>query len=129
MKEQVAERIKVFRRHVGLSVADLAAILGKGTPAIYAIEQGRVFPQVDDLATLQESHGLNLNWIVSGKGSPVIPSSKDKHAPESLKELVAALREDPGNDELAIQIDQQLTITLEKLEKLKKVYNVLKDTR
>lgn len=129
MKEQVAERIKAFRLHIGLSVSEIAEILGKGTPAIYAIEQGRVFPQLDDLATMQEHYGLNLNWIISGKGNLVLPRGDEEHSPDSLLGLIAALRKDPDNDELAEKVEHQLSIMTERLDKLNKVYEVLQDSK
>ncbi|MEL6561500.1 MAG: helix-turn-helix transcriptional regulator, partial [Bacteroidota bacterium] len=92
MKKTVAERLKSFRIHVGLNVADFAELLEKGTPAIYAIEQGRVFPQIDDLAKLQRLYGLNLNWIVSGNGNMILNENKKDFDKGSIKEMINNLK-------------------------------------
>jgi len=130
LKDLVAERIKSFRTHIGISVSEIAEILGKGNPAIYAIEQGRVFPQVDDLAKLQELYGLNLNWIVSGNGSMILNEHKKNFEHEGgLKGLIAKLRVEPENDELANEIDNSLEDMLKNHEKLKRVFNLIEEVK
>ncbi|MGB3468204.1 MAG: helix-turn-helix transcriptional regulator [Cyclobacteriaceae bacterium] len=129
MRNIVAERLKAFRIQVGLSVADFAKIVGKGTPAIYAIEQGRVFPQVDDLATLQQLYGLNLNWIVSGNGNMILNENKSDFNGGNLKELINTLRSDPDNDDLADEIEGQIDVILKNQEKLKRVFKLLEEVK
>ena len=126
-KIQVAERVKSFRKHKGLSVLELSTILEKGTPAVYAIEQGRVFPQLDDLAVLKGHFGLNLNWIISGEGEAVTDYGKDKLSPDGLKGLIADLRMDPSNKELATKVDQQLTLVLDELKMLDKIRKIVQE--
>ncbi|MEL7219830.1 MAG: hypothetical protein AAGJ93_00845 [Bacteroidota bacterium] len=125
MKDQVAERIKAFRKHIGLSVSELSDLLDKGTPAIYAIEQGRVFPQLDDLAILQSQHGLNLNWIISGKGNMVLDELANPVDSDGIKALVSQLRSDPQNDALAKKIDTQLNLMQKDVDKLEQVIALL----
>ena len=97
----------------------------KGSPAIYAIEQGRVFPQLDDLATLHNRYGLNINWVISGKGNMILHGQKDSSEPGSLKAMIAQLRTEPENDELARKIDVQLSQVLNDLAKLEHIFNVI----
>ena len=129
LRKIVAERLKAFRIHVGLSVAEFAEIVEKGTPAIYAIEQGRVFPQVDDLATLQKLYGLNLNWIVSGNGNMILNENKNDFTGGDLKSLISSLRADPDNDDLADQIEGQIDMILQNQEKLKRVFLLLEEVK
>lgn len=128
LKNQVAGRIKEFRSQIGLSVLEMATLLDKGAPAIYAIEQGRVFPQLDDLALLQDRFGLDLNWLISGDGNPTLWNGNTTDLSDNLKGLIAALRADPSNEELANKVDQQLTFTLNELEKLDIVRKIIKST-
>lgn len=129
LRKIVAERLKTFRVHVGLSVAEFAKIVEKGTPAIYAIEQGRVFPQVDDLATLQQLYGLNLNWIVSGNGNMILNENKKNFDGGNLKGLISNLRSDPDNDDLMDEIEGQIDVILQNQEKLKRVFKLLEEVK
>ena len=127
-KEQVAKRIKEVRLQLDLSVSEMSAILGKGVPAIYAIEQGRVFPQLDDLAKLQVRFGLNVNWIISGTGQPLPQDVKKRCSPTDLIDLISTLRENPGNEELAQDIHRRLTATVSELQRLNKVRKIVQET-
>lgn len=129
MKKTVAERLKSFRIHVGLNVADFAELLEKGTPAIYAIEQGRVFPQIDDLAKLQRLYGLNLNWIVSGNGNMILNENKKDFDKGSIKEMINNLKNNPEDEELLFKINSEVDKIIRNNEKLMRVFNLLEEVK
>lgn len=129
MKTIVAERLKSFRIHVGLNVAEFAKLLEKGTPAIYAIEQGRVFPQIDDLAKLQRLYGLNLNWIVSGNGNMILNENKSDFDEGSLKALINNLRTNPDDAELLYKVNSEVDKIIRNNEKLMRVFRLLEEVK
>lgn len=129
MKKTVAERLKSFRIHVGLNVADFAELLEKGTPAIYAIEQGRVFPQIDDLAKLQRLYGLNLNWIVSGNGNMILNENKKDFDKGSIKEMINNLKNNPEDEELLFKINSEVDKIIRNNEKLMRVFTLLEEVK
>ena len=129
MKKTVAERLKSFRIHVGLNVADFAELLEKGTPAIYAIEQGRVFPQIDDLAKLQRLYGLNLNWIVSGNGNMILNENKKDFDKGSIKEMINNLKNNTEDEELLFKVNSEVDKIIRNNEKLMRVFNLLEEVK
>ena len=64
-------------------------------------------------------HSSSGTWLWNGNTTDLS---------DNLKGLIAALRADPSNEELANKVDQQLTFTLNKLEKLDIVRKIIKST-
>lgn len=68
---KVGERLKTWRNSKHLSGAKLGAALGVGQSAVANWESDRSAPAPDKLALLSEM-GLNLNWLLTGKGPMLI---------------------------------------------------------
>jgi len=73
----IGERIKVARKSLGLSQADLAARIGVSQPAIANWESGVHDPRRLALAKLADVLEAPLDWLAAGGRSPI---ESDKHA-------------------------------------------------
>lgn len=78
LKQEVGERFKSFRIHKKKSQKVLATELGVHQSTITNIEKGEAFPKVNYLNYLYEEYGLNLNWLVTGKGSHYMDWAKHR---------------------------------------------------
>ncbi len=65
----LAQRLKAVRKQVlGLSQDELAAELGLSQPAISMYEKGECSPNADALQKLQARFGIDVNWLLTGRG-------------------------------------------------------------
>lgn len=89
----IGERLKTWRNLRHLSGAKLGAALGVGQSAVANWESDRSAPAPDKLAILSEM-GLNLNWLLTGKGPMLLEDSAEPQSapaqltPEQVAEIV-----------------------------------------
>ena len=70
---RTGENIRALRVRCGLSVRDLQAIFGFGTPqAIYKWQQGTSLPTIDNLVILARVFGVPIEAIVAVDGPDLI---------------------------------------------------------
>ena len=90
----LGDRFKSFRELMGLSQKEMADKLNLEIENLETIEKG----QIDDdiffpaIFLLMEQYGLNINWIISGKGMVLI--KKGPETPEDIYKFFQRL-EDP----------------------------------
>ena len=63
------ERLKRIRTEKGFTLEELSATLGVPFRTIYSYEKAERVPTVKYLERLYECLQVNLNWLISGKGT------------------------------------------------------------
>lgn len=71
------ERIKEIRQHYGMKQGDFAAALGIKASAISQMESNRIKPSLDTMLLINQKFGVNLNWLLSGRGDMLNSGAKD----------------------------------------------------
>ena len=72
------ERLKQFRKSIGLSVPKLAERINIPARTIVSYESGRD-PSIEMLAQLCKVYNVNLNWFVTGEGEMFIKQPDKPH--------------------------------------------------
>lgn len=67
------ERLSAFRLEKRLSQQDIASALGISQPSYGKAENGHNFLSPENLSKLNEIYGLNINWLLTGKGEMLEP--------------------------------------------------------
>lgn len=67
-KEEIGRRFRQFRWMINKSQWQLAEEIDIFQSIISNIESGKTFPRIVYLQFLNENYGLNINWLVTGKG-------------------------------------------------------------
>lgn len=65
----IAVRLRTAREQAGLTQAQVAKLLNLHRPAISEIEAGRRSVSAEELATLAETYGVSVDWLI-GAESP-----------------------------------------------------------
>jgi transcriptional regulator with XRE-family HTH domain len=65
-------RFILFRKAIKKTQLQLAKETGIAIETIDETENGRKFPEINYLHTLNKRYGLNINWILSGDGDMFI---------------------------------------------------------
>lgn len=74
--------LRLFRKIIGKTQHELAADLDVSRSTISNIERGVTFIRVDYLDRMYRKFGLNINWLLTGKGNIFI--SKDQKLPAGV---------------------------------------------
>lgn len=84
-----ADRLKELRLHLAISQPKMAA-LGQTSHQNYSrYERGEVVPTIPFVASLHTSTGVNLNWLIAGKGDMFVVTDEEA---ERNKALIQELR-------------------------------------
>mgnify|MGYP004517612555 CR=1 FL=1 len=65
----IANQLKIFRKNNNISADEMAKAINAKPSTIYNYENGYSKPNVDVLNILIEKYNLNINWLLTGKGS------------------------------------------------------------
>lgn len=65
----LANQLKIFRKNNNISADEMAKAINAKPSTIYNYENGYSKPNVDVLNILIEKYNLNINWLLTGKGS------------------------------------------------------------
>jgi transcriptional regulator with XRE-family HTH domain len=63
----IAGRLKAAREQAGLTQGQVARILGLHRPSVSEMEAGRRSVSAEELATLAETYGVSVNWILTAE--------------------------------------------------------------
>lgn len=74
IKKDVGARFCKFRKSIGKTQQQLADELGIYQSTITNFEQGKTFPSLKYLYHFNEKYGLDITWVITGKGDMI---SKD----------------------------------------------------
>ncbi len=90
----MTDRFKEIREKIFKTQTEMATALGVTRQAISSIEQGKTKPSYDLLFLLINQYNINLNYLIDGKGSPLLNDNDIINKDEELtrlKEKVNAL--------------------------------------
>lgn len=71
VKKAVGSRFSQFRRAIDKTQQQLADELEIYQSTITNFEQGKTFPNLSYLYHFSERYGLNINWLITGKGDMI----------------------------------------------------------
>ncbi len=71
IKKEVGLRFSQFRKAINKTQQQLADELEIYQSTITNFEQGKTFPNLSYLYHFSERHGLNINWLITGKGDMI----------------------------------------------------------
>jgi|GEM_PF-791370 len=90
---EISERIKEYRISLGLNQKDFAERLGISPSMIQKYEYGKSNPGSDILVKLNQVFGVNLQWLLTGKGWPDEPSQRSWPKESDALKRLKILRE------------------------------------
>jgi transcriptional regulator with XRE-family HTH domain len=95
-------RLKNLRVSKGLSLAQLATIVGLNKTSVYAFEEGRTKPAFDTLLALTDALGCSVDYLMGVSNSKEPPkwladlmpdmATLDHHGQEAVKALIKGLK-------------------------------------
>ncbi|MEM5789377.1 MAG: XRE family transcriptional regulator, partial [Syntrophobacteraceae bacterium] len=99
----ISERLKAVRENLGKDQATFGVSLGVSSrDTISRWERGLAFPAADVLAILNEKYGINMQWLITGKGDMT-----EKYRPhDAVEELVPKSRCLDTNEYLLVPLLQ-----------------------
>jgi len=86
----LGNRLRVLRKKRGLSLAQLAKLLGKTKTAVVSYEQGYRFPLLRDIDTLAEELGTSVGYLIGEtdiSGPPVTGEKIEDSLKYTLEQL------------------------------------------
>jgi len=107
MRQEIGKRLRLIRERMGITQADVGEKLGIQSQHVSKYERGETVPTWENLIKLTELYDVNINWLLTGKGSmflsPVnysIPTDKniltvrDLEPDSQIDEIIIELRND-----------------------------------
>lgn len=70
-REALGVRLKTAREQAGLTQGQVAKLLGLHRPSVSEMEAGRRGVTADELATLADTYGVSVNWLLDGEAGDV----------------------------------------------------------
>ncbi len=77
-KVELGERVKIIRRHYGLSQAQFAHKMNRSAGLFSKVEKGRSSVSEETINLIVEVYGVNKEWLVSGVGEMGCGDAADK---------------------------------------------------
>lgn len=90
---EIGQRIKKVRLALGLPQEAFGKLLNVGKSFVSALEKGKSKVNVEHLVKLLMEHGVNINYILSGKGEMFNPPQYKDVKHEILEEVNRMLKE------------------------------------
>lgn len=142
MRQEIGKRLRLIREKKGITQAELGEKLGIQFQHVSKYERGETVPTWENLIKLAELYDVNINWLLTGKGSMFLsPLTYSVHEAKSLAgvkdfehddqidEIIAELRNDQDLKNLIydyVKNYRQLRLTTSKLHtKIDQIKNKL----
>lgn len=91
----IGSRIKLLRKKEGLSQKAFADMLNTSSGYISEVEQEKIIPGGKFFISLKQIINIDLNWLITGEGSPyLIDSNDDNFLETSIKFIKHAIEQD-----------------------------------
>jgi len=84
----IGARLLQLRGNLKLTQTDLAKRLKMNPSAISQMESGKIKPSLETLVLLDKYYGVNLHWLVTGKGTMYSVSGEPQSASERKLEKI-----------------------------------------
>lgn len=109
MKSEYGERLKIFRKSLGLSLDKFANRIGVSKATMINYEKGGTIPNIELISRMVTEFNLNFNWLITGKNESMIKKKDlmsvipclekfDEETITSITETLMELFETIGND-------------------------------
>jgi transcriptional regulator with XRE-family HTH domain len=72
MKSEYGERLKIFRKSLGLSLDKFANRIGVSKATMINYEKGGTIPNIELISRMVTEFNLNFNWLITGKNESMI---------------------------------------------------------
>lgn len=108
------ERIKVFRKSLGLSQTTFGEMLDVSMSAVRKWESGENVPSDAVISLMQMRMNLNKDWLLTGNGDMTMKKSRDKEIESFLVNILAS--DLPYTRELISVLSQMSTLELENFD-------------
>jgi transcriptional regulator with XRE-family HTH domain len=131
MRHEIGKRIRLVRDKKGITQSELGEKLGIQFQHVSKYERGETVPTWENLIKLHEFYDVNINWLLTGKGtmfvSPItysvadnqsLAAIRDLDSDDQLDEIITELRNDQELKNLIydyIKNYRQLRLTTSKL--------------
>lgn len=70
-RTEIAARLKAAREQAGLTQGQVAKLLGLHRPSVSEMEAGRRSVSAEELATLADTYGVSVAWLLDGEAGDV----------------------------------------------------------
>lgn len=131
MRYEIGKRIRLVRDKKGITQSELGEKLGIQFQHVSKYERGETVPTWENLIKLHEFYDVNINWLLTGKGtmfvSPItysvadnqtLTAIRDLDSDDQLDEIITELRNDQELKNLIydyVKNYRQLRLTTSKL--------------
>jgi repressor LexA len=76
--DNLGERLKLLRKHLGLTQLEFARRIGIGEKTLRNYESGKFAPKESVLKTIEQTFSVNPSWLMEGKGEMFKPKGEGK---------------------------------------------------
>ncbi|MCP4218194.1 MAG: helix-turn-helix transcriptional regulator [bacterium] len=77
LKKEIGRKIRVFRKTLGLTQAQMVTHFDVGRANYSRIEKGEVFPNASILFTLKKKFDISLDWLICDEGQ-MLPEDSER---------------------------------------------------
>jgi len=105
MKPNYGERLKDFRRSLGLTLEKFAKTIGVSKATVINYEKNETVPDISTVGKMVSEFGLNVHWLITGESEMFLEKDKGRNGLSPM-DLIQKLY--PG-----IKIDDNLLEILE----------------
>lgn len=132
MRYEIGKRLRAIRERLGITQAEVGEKLGIQSQHVSKYERGETVPTWENLIKLVERYDVNINWLLTGKGSMFLSpfnysttgekqglSIKDLELDSQLEEIIIELQNDSDLKRLIydyIKHYRQLRLTTTRLQ-------------
>lgn len=122
MRHEIGKRIRLVRDKKGITQSELGEKLGIQFQHVSKYERGETVPTWENLIKLHEFYDVNINWLLTGKGTMFV--SPISYSPADNQSL-AAIRDLDSDD----QLDEIITELRNDQELKNLIYDYVKNYR
>lgn len=110
MRQEIGKRLRLIREKIGITQARVGAKLGIQSQHVSKYERGETVPTWENLIKLIELYDVNINWLLTGKGSMFLSPVNYSIPEEKNVSAVRDLEPDNQIDEIIIELQKDLDL-------------------
>lgn len=104
MRQEIGKRLRLIRERLGITQAEVGEKLGIQSQHVSKYERGETVPTWENLIKLTEIYDVNINWLLTGKGSMFLSMVNYSIQGEKALHAVRDLEPDSKIDEIIIEL-------------------------
>jgi transcriptional regulator with XRE-family HTH domain len=110
MRQEIGKRLRLIREKIGITQAEVGAKLGIQSQHVSKYERGETVPTWENLIKLIELYDVNINWLLTGKGSIFLSPVNYSIQEEKNVSAVRDLEPDNQIDEIIMELRKDLDL-------------------